>query len=135
MDTRKKTTMSIREMGQLLGIKKTDSYWLVHKECFKTVLVQGVMRVDIENFEHWYANQIKCQKVDGSPPGEELRAYSYSIAEMAALLDVSTYVVYSLIKRYNIASTSSVHAHLRTLEEKGYIARKPECPRTILILH
>lgn len=79
MDTKDKTTMSVMEMGQILGLKKTDAYWLVHKQCFETTLVQGVMRVNINSFEHWYANQIKRRKVDGSPPGMELRAYSYSI--------------------------------------------------------
>ena len=40
------------------------------------------MRVVIDSFEHWYANQIKYKKVDGSPPGVELRAYSYSVQEI-----------------------------------------------------
>ena len=102
MAAKEKTTMSVMEMGRLLGLKKTDSYWLVHKQCFETTLVQGVMRVNIESFEHWYANQIKRRKVDGSPPGMELRAYSYSIAEMAEILAVPDYVAYDLIKRYHI---------------------------------
>ena len=102
MDTKDKTTMSVMEMGQILGLKKTDAYWLVHKQCFETTLVQGVMRVNINSFEHWYANQIKRRKVDGSPPGMELRAYSYSIAEIADLLDIPDYVAYDLIKRYHI---------------------------------
>ena len=33
-----------------------------------------------------------------------------------------------------LASTSSVYSHLKTLEEKGYIARKVEAPRAIAIL-
>lgn len=102
MAAKEKTTMSVMEMGRLLGLKKTDSYWLVHKQCVETTLVQGVMRVNIESFEHWYANQIKRRKVDGSPPGMELRAYSYSIAEMAEILAVPDYVAYDLIKRYHI---------------------------------
>ncbi len=51
MDTKDKTTMSVMEMGQILGLKKTDAYWLVHKQCFETTLVQGVMRVNINSFE------------------------------------------------------------------------------------
>lgn len=34
MSKTRKTTMSVPEMRQLLGIGKTDSYWLVHKQCF-----------------------------------------------------------------------------------------------------
>ncbi len=97
-----KTTMSVQEMGRILGLKKTDSYWLVHKQCFKTILVQEIMRVDIASFEHWYANQIKHQKVDGTPPGEELRAYSYSPKEMAEVLGVEEGIAYDIINRYHI---------------------------------
>ncbi|MEF9879562.1 MAG: hypothetical protein RR975_09035 [Clostridia bacterium] len=39
------TTMSVPEMAKLLGLKKTDSYWLVHKKCFETILVNGKMRI------------------------------------------------------------------------------------------
>lgn len=102
MNKPEKSTMSVLEMGRLLGLSKTESYWLVHKRCFETTLVQGVMRVNIASFEHWYANQIKRKKVDGTPPGAELRSYSYSIQEIADLLDVSADVVYTLIKRYHI---------------------------------
>ena len=34
----------------------------------------------------------------------------------------------------NLKSTSTAHAHLTKLEEKGYISRNPAKPRTILIL-
>ena len=86
----------------MLGLGKTDSYWLVHRQCFETIIVAGKMRVVIDSFEHWYANQIKYKKVDGSPPGTELRAYSYSVQEMAELLGVSDDTVYTLIKRDHI---------------------------------
>ena len=36
-----KTTMSVREMQHLLGLGKTDSYWLLHKNFFE------VMRISI----------------------------------------------------------------------------------------
>ena len=39
-----------------------------------------------------------------------------------------------ICKMVGVASTSSVYAHLKILEEKGYIARKMECPRAIAIL-
>lgn len=35
---KKKTTMSVPEMRRILGLRKTDSYWLVHKQCFETVV-------------------------------------------------------------------------------------------------
>ena len=99
MDEQKKTTMSVPEMRRMLGLGKTDSYWLVHKNCFDTIMVEGKMRIVTESFEHWYANQIKHRKVDGPPPGEELRAYSYSVREMAEVLGVTEDIIYSIIKR------------------------------------
>lgn len=99
---KKKTTMSVPEMRRMLGLRKTDSYWLVHKQCFETVMVKGKMRIVIDSFEHWYANQVKYKKVDGPPPGEELRSYSYSPQELAEELGVSDSIVYDLIKRYDI---------------------------------
>lgn len=83
MDEKQGTTISVMEMGTMLGLKKTDAYWLVHKQCFETVTVGGKMRIVLKSFEHWYANQVKHRKIDGTPPGQELRANSYSIKEMA----------------------------------------------------
>ena len=116
MDKPKRKTMSVREMGQILGLKKTDSYWLVHKGCFEMTPVQGVMRINIESFEHWYANQIKHKKVDGTPPGEELRAYSYSIQEIAELLDITQSIAYDLIRRYDI-ETFTVDTWMRVRKD------------------
>ena len=65
--------MSVREMGDLLGIRKTDRYWLVHKNVFETRTICGKMWVNIESFEKWYANQVKYQKVTGEEPGVELK--------------------------------------------------------------
>ena len=97
MDEKKKTTMSVPEMRRMLGLGKTDSYWLVHRQCFETIIVAGKMRVVIDSFENWYANQIKYKKVDGSPPGTELRAYSYSVPELAELLGVSDDTLFFIV--------------------------------------
>lgn len=68
-----KKYMSVPEMGRLLGLKKTDRYWLVHKNFFKTEVILGKMRVELESFEKWYANQVKYHKVTGEEPGLELK--------------------------------------------------------------
>lgn len=67
-EMRKRTSMSVLEMGRMLGLGKTESYWLIKKNYFKTILVGNTMRVMIDSFEEWYANQFKYQKVDGTPP-------------------------------------------------------------------
>lgn len=102
MTKKKKTTMSVPEMQRLLSLGKTDAYWLVKKQCFETVVVAGKMRVVIDSFEHWYANQVKHSKVHGPPPGKELRAKSYSPQELAEELGVALSTIYDIIKRCHI---------------------------------
>ena len=92
-------TMSVPEMRKLLGLKKTESYWLVHRNFFKTEIIGGVMRIDIESFEKWYANQVKHKKVNGDPPGKELTKTSYSFQEAANLLGVNNANLYEIWKR------------------------------------
>lgn len=102
MEEKKKTTMSVPEMRRMLGLGETESYWLVHRHFFETIMVAGKMRVVIDSFEDWYANQIKHKKVDGPPPGEQLRAYSYSPQEMAEELGIEESIAYDIIKRCGI---------------------------------
>jgi hypothetical protein len=82
----RKNYMSVAELGDLLGLGKTERYWLLHKGYFKTTKVNGKNWIDISSFETWYANQIKYRKVDGEEPGRSLREWSYSVRDIAALL-------------------------------------------------
>lgn len=88
-EPKKKTSMSVREMGRLLGLGKTESYWLIKKSYFKTITVAGKKRVMIDSFEAWYANQCKYRKVDGTPPGEEIQRTTLSVTELGQLLGIS----------------------------------------------
>ena len=106
---KEKTTMSVLEMQHMLGLKKTDAYWLVHKKVFDTILVEKKMRVVIASFEKWYANQLRHSKVNGPPPGAELRTCSISVSEMAELLGVSDDVAYAIIKRDKIEVFEAEH--------------------------
>ena len=94
---RKRTSMSVPEMGRMLGLCKTESYWLIKKNYFKTVTVGGIMRVMLDSFEDWYANQFKYQKVDGTPPGETLKKTTYSVAELGERLGLAEATAYELI--------------------------------------
>lgn len=94
-----KRTMSVPEMRKLLGIKKTESYWLVHKNYFKTELINGTMRVDIASFEKWYANQTKHKKITGEKPGAQLCAASYSFRDVANMLGEYDGTIYDLWNR------------------------------------
>ena len=43
--------MTVPEMGKLLGLKKTDRYWLVHKNVFESKEIAGKIRINIASFE------------------------------------------------------------------------------------
>ena len=101
-DTSKAKYMTVHEMGDLLGIRKTDRYWLVHKGFFKTEIICGKMMVEIASFEKWYANQAKYHKVSGEEPGTELKKESYSARDIAAILDISEWKVYQIMREANV---------------------------------
>ena len=48
--TQKRTWMTVPEMGKLLGLKKTDRYWLVHKNIFESKEIAGKIRINIEKY-------------------------------------------------------------------------------------
>ena len=99
MEAAQKTTISVPEMTRLLGLKKTEGYWLVHKKQFQTVMIAGQMRIVLSSFEEWYANQTHYKKVDGSAPGSEIKSISYSINDLSKLLNISDDCVYDLLKK------------------------------------
>ena len=93
------TTMTVRAMGALLGLKKTESYYLVNKKVFDTVMVAGQKRVVKASFEEWYARQDWYRKVDGEPPGAKLHSNMYSVADLQKMLNLSQDSVLELIHR------------------------------------
>ncbi len=99
MADKEATTMSVMDMGRLLGLKKTDSYYLLHKNWFDTVRVAGKTRVVKASFESWYATQDRYRKVNGPPPGEKLREQMYSVQDIADMLALSKDSVLELIHR------------------------------------
>ena len=101
-DPKLKNTMSVPEMRRLLGLKKTESYWLVHRNFFETRIIDGRMRVDLESVEKWYANQVKHKKVNGEEPGAELLKTSYSFMDAANLLGIHNSNLYEIWRRENL---------------------------------
>lgn len=96
------TTMSVRDMGRLLGLKKTESYYLVHKNEFETVLVSGKIRIVRASFEAWYKRQDRYRKTDGEAPGSSLHSNMYSVRDIMAILHLSQDSTLELIHRQNM---------------------------------
>ena len=95
----KKKSMSVREMRRLLGLGKTEAYWLVKKNYFDTVIIAGKMSVMIESFENWYANQLHYKKIIGEAPGKNWTSITMSIQETASLLGIAEGTLYDLMKK------------------------------------
>ena len=68
-----KTSFSVPEMREMLGLGKTEAYWLVKKKYFKTIIVAGRIRVIRDSFEEWYAGQNHYKKKDAADTAAERR--------------------------------------------------------------
>ena len=93
------TTMTVQAMGQMLGLKKTESYYLLHKHHFETVTINHRLRVVSASFEQWYEHQDKYRKVDGPEPGAMLHTQFYSVMEIATMLSLSDDSTRDLIQK------------------------------------
>lgn len=98
----RKTSMSVPEMQRMLGLGKTDAYWLVKKKYFKTVVAGGRMRVLISSFEEWYAKQFTYHKVDGPPPGSDLQESTMSLEEFAGRLGITAGTAEELLSKIKL---------------------------------
>ncbi|MDD3231559.1 MAG: helix-turn-helix domain-containing protein [Oscillospiraceae bacterium] len=106
-----KTTMSVLEMGKLLGLGRTDSFWLVKKGYFETIVAGGKTRIVINSFEKWYSSQIRYKKTDGPPPGQ-IFSPSMSIQELADELGLPLGTARYLVSRQYFKS-STVSGYIR----------------------
>ena len=95
-----KKSISVREMGAILGLGKTESYLLVKKKYFETIQVFGKTRIPVKSFEKWYENQVHYKMVTGPPPGKNWQ-HTYSVQDIAEILGVHISTVYKLIKKEN----------------------------------
>lgn len=129
-----KTTMSVPEMQRLLGLGKTTAYWLVQQERFKTVMINGKIRIMISSFDDWYSMQTKHQKVTGEEPGLKLRKLSYSIREIAAMFGICTDQAREIVKQYKLPYFM-VHGRFQVIKEdfehwyslQSHYVKKQDC--------
>ena len=104
--------MTVTEMGKLLGLQRTERYWLVHKNVFETKMILGKMRVNVASFEDWYSRQIRYHKITGEEPGRKVKEVSYSAQDISELLGISEDTAYTLIKANHLA-TETVNYRMR----------------------
>ena len=112
----------------MLGLKKTDRYWLVHKNYFRTETLLGKMRVEIASFEKWYANQdwyhsqSRYRTQEDRKKDAAAEAASLSMPEMARLLDVPRSTVYGILnnKKYALLLDVIVIAGRRRVTRESF---------------
>ena len=107
-----KTSISVPEMGRLLGMKKVEAYWLVKQGRFTVIQVGGKMRIMLDSFEEWYGRQTRYKKVSGPEPGQLLPA-SLTVPEAANILGLNPGSVYELIKNHAPFETFKVDGQTR----------------------
>ena len=101
--------MSVKEMGDLLGLKKTERYRLMHMGLFETRVFLGKMMIVRESFEKWYAGQVWYRKITGEEPGRDLKEWSYSIQDIADMFELHPSTVYALLAREQIKTVKVEH--------------------------
>ena len=69
MTYQNKKSMTVADLRRILGLGKTAAYRLINQCYFKTYLVFGKMRIDVQSFEEWYVGQFHYKKVNGERPG------------------------------------------------------------------
>ena len=132
-------SFTVSELRKMLGIQKTESYWILKHREIETVRINGRIRILKSSFDKWYANQTKYHIIGGPEPGEELRANSYSPKDLMEILDISEYVAYTLIAKgcfetftvdYTIRVTKESFDHWYTSQDKYRLAedRRLELP-------
>lgn len=89
-------TMSVPDLMRILGLGKTSTYRLVNQCHFKTYLVLGKMRIDVESFEKWYAGQFHYKKVNGERPGTD-HIETIAPITMAKVLGISKSTAYDFL--------------------------------------
>ena len=82
----KKTTYSMEELGQRLGLKEATAYYVL-----------GKRRVTKESFERWYASQTDYRTVEDQELDADIMASTYGLPEMARMLGVHRQTIYYIV--------------------------------------
>ena len=90
--------MTVPEMGKLLGLKKTDRYWLVHKNVFESKEIAGKMRINIASFEKWYDSQSRYRTKEDREKDAIVEEATITMLEMARLLGLTRSQVYQILR-------------------------------------
>lgn len=94
-----RTTLSVTELGQLLGISEASAYVLISKGHFEQVPVLGKMRITRDSFEQWYKTQCAYRTdVDQALDDEQMQT-AYTMPDIGRLLGLHRNQVYYLVAK------------------------------------
>ena len=95
----KRESFPVSELRKMLGVRKTESYWILKHKGLETIKIDGHIRILKTSFQKWYDNQTKYHIIGGPPPGKTLTGMSYSVSDLTELLAVSDTAIYTLLKK------------------------------------
>lgn len=95
----KKTTYSVEELGQRLGLKEATAYELIAKGHFEIVEALGKRRITKESFERWYASQSDYRTVEDQALDADIIAVTYGLPEIARMLGTHRQNIYDIASK------------------------------------
>ncbi len=119
----RRKSMSAPELQRLLGLGKTETYWLIKKGWFQSTCNDKSgrrIRIKLDSFEDWYANQFHYHKVVGNPPGANWTGTTLSVEEMADTLGITPSAAYSILAQRDIKTTvvaGQIRVYIDSFEE------------------
>ena len=102
-----KRCYTVQELQEILGVsrptvynllKKTDRYWLVHKNVFESKEIAGKMRINIASFEKWYDSQSRYRTKEDREKDAIVEEATITMPEMARLLGLTRSQVYQILR-------------------------------------
>lgn len=97
-----RTTMTIKQLGLTLGLKKTALYRLLKSANFEDVRIGHSRRIYRDSFEDWYAHQLHYRKINGEPPGKALGENIITLIEISEKYNVPYEIIHTCARALNI---------------------------------
>ena len=108
---------SVAEVADILRLNTSSVYELMKKEQpFQTFNATGQMRITRDSFEEWYQAQSHYRKQEDAAPQELLDA-TFSVGEVAKLLEIHRNSVYSMINRRLLFKTVIADGKIRIYKD------------------
>ena len=94
----RRQSYSVKDIGEMLGVSESTVYQIMNKAGIQPVLVDYWKRFPKRDFDKWYRSQTRYRTQEDKKRDEELENASFSMPDMARLLDITRQEVYSILR-------------------------------------